>query len=257
MKFAALALALISMVGLSSCLDGSGNSTGTVYSIMKVNQTYGSVYFTTPGSDVKYVPSNALNLTTNSALAWVYGEYNSDEISATSKQIPLANVKCDPLKEISVGDEASNQLVSCEIPDDVVTDQKVMFWGTTNDYCVVAMYYYVQLANGKLETTEINKHNFYVYANPEEDLKDGVLTVHLRHTINGLSLGDKDIKDVYTSRVGSYMYFNMNYFKHLTGTDGKGVSKIKIAYQKTSTVTLNPTVAETVSEEFSLNKANN
>lgn len=249
MKFAALALALVSMVGLSSCLNGSGDNVNTVSGFMKVNKTYGTIYFTAPDSDIKFVPATTLNLTSNSALAYVYGEYNSDEVSATTKQISLSNVQCQPLQEISVGDEQSERLVSCELTD--ATAGTV--WGSANKYFIVAMYYYVQLSStGQVEEAELNKHRFYAYADPSEDLKDGILTVHLRHTIDGLSLGDKKIEDVYTQRAGAYLYFDLSLFASMTGDDGKAVSKIKIAYQKTSTVTLNPTVDETLSNEFAL-----
>lgn len=250
MKFAALAFALVSMLGLSSCLNGNGDNTGYVRSIMKVNSTFGSVYFTAPGSDVKYVPATEVKLTSNSALAWVYGEYNSDQITTETKQVSLANVQYDPLQEINVGDEESQQLVSCEMTD--ATGGAV--WGPNNEYFIVALYYNVQLSSaGQVEEAELKKHRFYVYADPAEDLKDGVLTVHLRHTIDGLSLGDKKIEEVYTQRVGAYLYFDLSWFTNMSGNDGKSVSKIKVAYQKTTTVALNPTVDETLSNEFALN----
>lgn len=223
-NFMVLALAILSMVGFTSCLNNNGNQSSSAYAFLEVESYMGSVSYY-DASGIRVIPSTKPTVDPTSKLIFAYMEYNSEDLNETKKTLTVSNFQYSNMTSIATGYEApASSTVSCSVTS------APMIWGE-NKYCIIPISFYLKDSTAD----ELKKHNFIVYADAEKDLSsDGVLTIHLRQTIEDLSTSVPNgtpANQVYTTAGTNTMFFSLTQFASMSNADGVTPKKIKIAYQ--------------------------
>lgn len=229
-NFIMFGLALLSVLGFSSCMNGSNDSTGTAYVFLEVDKYMDYVSYTDP-SGLKILPSPTPTTDPTSKLIFAYMEYDSNAVTEGMKQLQVTNFAYSNLTEIEdVYSAPTESTVTCAV------SAAGAIWGSgdrKNKYCILPMTFYVK----ENKADELNKHRFVAYADGANDFSDGVLTIHLRHTVEGLEgfvPEGTTAGSVFTTAVPCNMFFNLrNLLSSVTNGEGNAVDvkKIKIAYQ--------------------------
>lgn len=230
MKFYALGLALLSMVGFTSCLNSNDTGSRSMYAYLEVSNYLGVVTYTDV-SGVQIIPSTTPTTTPTSKLIYAYMEYDQSNVSTNMTSLKVNNFNYANLTEAVVGGQAPSQPgVTCLLNSSPAVYGK-------NKYLIFPITFNMKASTETDQATELKSHQFYAYADPETDLQGEVLTIHLRQVIDDLdsSLGDKSIGQVYTNSKTLIMYFSLNQFAQMSNSTGSTPSKIRLAYQQSST----------------------
>lgn len=87
-KLAVVFAALLTLVGFSSCLNSEDDGIRQYYGYMEVNPGFTSVTFSTPDG-VEFVPSKSVTSSSNSKLAFIYCQYNANDLTTDSKKLSV------------------------------------------------------------------------------------------------------------------------------------------------------------------------
>ncbi len=228
MKFFALGLALLSMVGFTSCLNSNDTGSRSMYAYLEVNNYLGVVTYTDV-SGVQIIPSTTPTTTPTSKLIYAYMEYDQSSVSTNMTSLKVNNFNYANLTEATAGEQPSLSGVTCLLGSSPAVYGK-------NKYLIFPITFNMKASSETDQATELNSHKFYAYANPETDLQGDVLTIHLRQTIDGLdsSLDGKSIGQVYTNSKTLIMYFSLTQFAQMSNSNGTAPTKIRLAYQQSS-----------------------
>lgn len=232
LKTLTLGLALLSMMGLSSCLNSSNDGTSSLYSFLKVVNVYGSVYFTDAGG-TRVQPATSLTTNPTSELVYAYMEYNTADLTEGASSITVSNFQYANLPQAQVAYVAPTEPgITCSLTSDAC-----MVWGD-NEYFIFSATYYIKSVTSSEQTAELAKHQFYVYTNPETDMSGNTLTVHLRQVVPDLSteLDGKELRNVYTQSCQNVVFFRLKDLLTDVNSSGYTPTKIRIAYQQASSV---------------------
>ena len=101
-KFGVLAMALVSMLGFTSCLDSGDPGPQQVGGYMEVSSSfYGTTFLSDYG--VTFVPTQMLTSSPTSPVAYIYGTLPEDEVVTAETKSVNINLAQDPiyLREMS------------------------------------------------------------------------------------------------------------------------------------------------------------
>lgn len=214
-KLGVLAMALVSMLGFTSCLDGGETSNIKGFSgPLRVSNFMGLYTLYTPFGGV-LTPLNPDFLKgVNDYSQYTYAMYsvdydtqdeNSSELDVTvlsyfyvrdgivAEIAPSDTSKLAPVRDVSFKEFAANN------------DVRGMFYGV-NDV-LIPIYYYMRNVDedDKNEmNAEMAKHQFTLSYNPSEDFTASTMTLHLTHVVSDLEEGG-----TFTSNQGSVYHFNL------------------------------------------------
>lgn len=225
-KLLAMCMALAAMTGLSSCLSSNDSNTATY---LKVSQSFGTTSFYDAGG-TRIVPSNTLTTTPTSELVFARMKYDQSSVTSNMTSMTVSNFTYQDLTKVTYnGEQATDESA---MTMSLVSGYGV--WGKNEFFVLPVTYYYKPASSTDALKEELAKHKFYVYTNPETDLKSGVLTIHLRHVVEDLTteLGGKDAGQVYTQSGSNILYFRLSDI--LSDVQDGTITTIRIAYQTTS-----------------------
>lgn len=201
-KFTVLFTALMTVLGLSSCL-GDPDPYVTQTEIMKVNDYMGFYSFgSAAGYTVEPTNSNLLTEPFDNQYSWVTYKYDTRTLTQGSNKIQAEIQYLLPINEIqymsgSIESTASMHTVS----------SSVKFYDKTNVF-INLTYYYKDSEDNDVLKEELAKHNFYLYkatAEEDEDVNDNTMVLYLIHTVSDPDQnGERD--DVGTET----RHFNLN-----------------------------------------------
>lgn len=245
-KFGVLAMALVSMLGFTSCLDSGDPGPNQRYMCLRAKSgLFGGVTFEDP-SGFEYIPSNSMSLSApTSQLALVYFTYEAETLTQESKSVDVTLLQ-DPAYlniygALNTSVPASSETVSIyNLPTN-----NAFIWGY-NEYLVLSPLYY--LKNGTTSSDlkeELANHKLTVYYDSSEEVTNKTLPLHLRYQITGIDGTDEDWGTDYNN-VGytDYAYINLKSFvSQYKAVHGEEPEKVSIEFEKfgnTSIPTMNP-----------------
>lgn len=203
-KFAVLFTALVTMLGLSSCL-GDPDPYATDANFFKVASIFPVSFKDALG--IKLIPTNQNIFTTTNVdlngLALVQYRYDSRNVSQTTKEVDAEVLAFVPVKKIE-----SNQTIDVENNSPMKEVDRNYTFFDTKTLIVAVSYNYKKSSDQNAMVAELNKHRFYVV---EEEPKDGetvnekVLNLQLVHSVPDPE-ANKDRKD----EGNEYRYIDLN-----------------------------------------------
>lgn len=216
-KLGVLAMALVSMLGFTSCLDsGDVSNTSTGAGFFRVSNFMGIYTLQSPTggtlTPLNQSDMNGVNAYSNYTYAiysidWDTQDENSDNYDATMLQ--LSYVRDGGMMSVAPAESDANAPVK-----DVnfnafgTTGEEAvgMFFGV--DHVFLPIYYYCDKdldVNDKDEIEEeLAKHQFNLYYNADTDFTPTTMTLHLRHYIK-----DKDEDTDYTLSNVNFQHFDL------------------------------------------------
>ena len=216
-KLGVLAMALVSMLGFTSCLDGGETSNTTNwFGFFKVSNFMGLYTLQSPTGGIvnPLNPSIMEGATAHSnytyaiySIDWDTQEENSDNIDATILQ--LSYVRDGGVKSVAPTENDANAPVNdVNFTAFGATGESAvsMFFGV--DQVFLPIYYYCDKdldTNDKDEIEEeLSKHQFNLYYDANTDFTPTTMTLHLRHYIT-----DKDEDTDYTLKNVNFQHFDL------------------------------------------------
>lgn len=232
-KLSVWVMALVSMLGFTSCLDGgeSSNIAGGGYDIVRLNNYMGLHTFTTQYGAVLN-PLNASQVTTWPTTPFAYIGYTYEEQETTGNEVDVTLVGLAPVFEghalPTVPTEADANagvysLTSSSSP------QFVYAFYQLND-----MFLYVNFYMRKVDDDdaldEINTHQFNLYYNPTEDFDSSSMTLYLRHKVTDMTEDDK-----FEQLTACWQHFDLSAaLSSYKSTYNKEPSRIIISYEQST-----------------------
>lgn len=193
-KLSVWVMALVSMLGFTSCLDGgdSSNIAGGGYEIVKLNNFMGLHTFTTQfGAELN--PLNASQVTTWPTTPFAYIGYTYEEQETTGNEVDVTLTGLAPIFEGRVLPTS---------PTEVDANAGVYaLTSSTNPQFIYGFYqlndmflyvnFYMREVDEDDALDEINAHQFSLYYNPSEDFDGSSMTLYLRHRVTDIAEDDK------------------------------------------------------------------
>lgn len=199
-KLGVLAMALVSMLGFTSCLDGGEVSNiQPVQGFMRISNFMGLYTFSLQ-TGLTLTPINQSDVTgidKYSKYAWILATADGDTQDLTSMNWDVnvqgyVMVRDGEIKSQApvVGD--ANAPVSEVSYTYYGNEVRIMFYGLNDMF--LPIYYRLRDidADDKDEiNAELDKHQFTLYYDSTADFQNGTMTLHLRHNITDLKENDK------------------------------------------------------------------
>lgn len=181
-KFAVLFTAMMAVLGLSSCL-GDPDPYTTRTEIMRIDGFPGYYSFESAGNYVvSPTNSDALKGTFNyGGFAYVTYKFDTRTITQNTSKIEAEIQGLLPIGEIypNHGEMKSNAPMN-------TVSSSVQFYDKTNMF-INLTYYYEKTADSDKQSTELNKHKFYLIqdvAEEGEEVDNNTLTLNLVHVVD-------------------------------------------------------------------------
>lgn len=262
-KLAVVFAALLTMVGVSSCLNSEDDGIREWGGYFEVNNTYGSVNFVDP-TGIQLVPNKTIiDAPASSALAYINYQYKDEDMAQIeqTKKLPVTLLQ-DPiyLKRLDCS--------TTTLPEETKTvsiyslgERDALVWGN-NKYLILAPTILLKkgTTSENLSTELLNHRLTLYYLSAEGDEDANTLKLYLRYEISGIGGSSTDEADETESWASDYniQYTNVSYvnlqnvismYKSTHG--GKEPEKVIVEYEynnsnnSTSSV---PTIAKKQTE---------
>lgn len=221
--------ALMSVLGLTSCLNGDGDTSGVGQAWVKVSGFPGFYTFTT-ANGYTINPTNQSVLTSELGADYAYLIYQYDETSLVegSKEMNVALTGCMPIKTANAYSSVEQMdSLYANAPLSSVSEQTgPLFWDKENVFVPIS-YYITQTSDDTAKNTELNKHNFQIYYDVNGG-SDTELILKLRHNV-----ADPDNNSKRLVPVWEYKHFNLaQALNAFSMAKGRQPSTISIEYEK-------------------------
>lgn len=259
-KLGVLAMALVSMLGFTSCLDsGETSNTGYGTGFFRVNNYMGIYRLTSPTGGVVNPLNQSImegaNANSNYTFVAYTVDWDTQEESSESLDATIVNLWYVRDGEVTSAAPAESDAnapvrdVNFNAPYNLTGENATaMFFGVDNVF--LPIYYYCDKDLDTDDQDEINeelsKHQFTLYYDANTDFTPSAMTLHLRHYIT-----DKDDDSDYTLSNFNYQHFDLT--SPLDSYEQKyqtNPSRIIISFEKNS---MNGNYENASESEFSIN----
>ena len=219
-NFKVLLLAMVAMVGLSSCF-GEGDPTSTGQEFVRVDSYMGLITLkSAAGYEIK--PSNSMDVPKlNGPFAQVLYQYNRDEVTSTMTVLNAKILYAEDILQIPVLDENryEENAPMAGIMDGAAT--MVKFYDKNNIFLPLS-FYYKQSSDQTVQNNEVKSHHFELKQIENDSAVEDAVTLRLTHHVDDPSI-DGDRKSVGT------MYEHIDLSRVLAG---KKPTKLIIKYKR-------------------------
>lgn len=241
-KLGVLAMALVSMLGFTSCLDsGETSNTRTFTGPLRVSNFMGLYTLYTPFGGVltPLNPELLEGVNDYSQYTWAFYsvDYDTQDENAAELDVTVLSyfyVRDGIVAEIAPAEESKLAPVRDVNFDEFAynNDARGMFYGVSDLF--VPIYYYMRNVDtdDKDETNaELAKHQFTLSYNPSEDFNASTITLHLTHVVSDLEEGG-----TFTQSTGNIQHFNLaSPLETYEQTYNTNPSRIVISFEQNST----------------------
>lgn len=228
-RLAVFFAALISVLGLTSCLNGSNDGSGVGQAWVKVSGVAGFYTFkTADGYTINLTNPGSLTSDLGADYAYLIYQYDETSLVESSKEMNVALTGCMPIK-------TADAYMSVEQMDSVYANAPVssvseqtgpLFWDKENVFIPIS-YFITQTSDDTSKNTELNKHRFQIYYDINGGA-DNELILKLRHNV-----ADPDINNKRLVSIWEYKHFNLSTALNAFATaKGREPSSITIEYEK-------------------------
>ena len=230
-KLGVLAMALVSMLGFTSCLDGGETSnTGGGYDIVKVNNAFGYHTFTTQYG-ATLTPLNSSQVDTWPTTSFAYIGYSYEQEAVTEKG---ADISLFFLQRIPDGRVVPNAPTEADANAGIYSltssssPQFVYGFYQLNDLFLYINFFRRNVDKDKV-LEEVDAHQFALYYDPAKDFNSSSMTLYLRHTVK------MEEDDKFNTPVEDWRHFDLtSALSSYKATYGKEPTNIIISYEQSS-----------------------
>ena len=212
MKFLLVALMTVLMgMSVTSCLKGDDNNTVTMTVPVKYNYTS----FLMGDGVTKLVPNSELGVLSGTMYI-ISCQYDRSQVTNNTTSIPVTLIGNPVCIDPKSGESLTSQKIEPTNPLYTLDKQRSNLDYFDKNTIVLTMSYWVKVTGSTVEESEVNKHSFSLYYDPEE-IKEGDtrLTLHISHRINDT---DKVDRNNWTYAYRAYSISNALYqFKEKSG----------------------------------------
>lgn len=240
-KLAVVFAALLTLVGFSSCLNSEDDGIRQYYGYMEVNPGFTSVTFSTPDG-VEFVPSKSVTSSSNSKLAFIYCQYNANDLTTDSKKLSVTLLS-DPvyLKSLDYTGGSVLPAETSTVSLSSLGESDGGIWGF-NKYLILMPSYKVKKGTTQENlSSELTNHQLSVYYVPEnDDTNTNTLKLYLRYQIAGVgtSSTEENVDDTeswasdYTIQYSDAVYVTLsNFIARYQSAHGAEPEKITVEYE--------------------------
>ena len=240
-KLAVVFAALLTLVGFSSCLNSEDDGIRQYYGNMEVNPGFTYVTFSTPDG-VEFVPSKSVTSSSNSKLAFIYCQYNANDLTTDSKKLSVTLLS-DPvyLKSLDYTGGSVLPAETSTVSLSSLGESDGGIWGF-NKYLILMPSYKVKKGTTQENlSSELTNHQLSVYYVPEnDDTNTNTLKLYLRYQIAGVgtSSTEENVDDTeswasdYTIQYSDAVYVTLsNFIARYQSAHGAEPEKITVEYE--------------------------
>lgn len=234
-KLSVLAMALTTMLGFTSCLDnGDSDYGGGGYGAEIVrNSSYWGTHSFVNQYGAVYEPLNASQVTTwpSTEFSYIMYSYEAEEVTDTTDN--RINVTLMTLAAVNDGSVLARRPMDTDANAPVnyfaTGDGNAVAFYQLNDMILSINFFRRNVDNDEV-LEEIDKHQFSLYYNAEEDFTSSSMTFYLRHNVTDLQDDDN-----FNVTVSNLYHFNMaSAFAQYQQMFGKEPTRIVISYEQNS-----------------------
>lgn len=231
-KLGVLAMALVSMLGFTSCLDGGETSTtGGGYEIVKVNNFMGLHTFTTQYG-VTLTPLNTSQVETwpTTEFAYIGFTYEQEGVTENGIDVTLFGMQRIPdgrvIPNAPTEADANAGIYSLSSTSN---SQFVYGFYQLNDLFLY-MSFYIRNVEQDDMLDEIDTHQFSLYYDPAEDFTSSSMTLYLRHNVTNMAEDDQ-----FRTLVEDWRHFDLSpALSSYKAAYGKEPTNIIISYEQST-----------------------
>lgn len=231
-KLGVLAMALVSMLGFTSCLDGGNTSTtGGGYEIVKVNNFIGLHTFTTQYG-VTLTPLNSSQVETWPTTTFAYIGFTYEQEGVTEKGIDITLFGMQRILDGRVVPNAPTETdanAGISSLSSSSNSQFVYGFYQLNDLFLYMTFYRREVDKDDI-LDELDTHQFSLYYDPAKDFTSSSMTLYLRHNIT-----NKAEDDQFKTLVEDWRHFDLtSALSSYKATYGKEPTNIIISYEQST-----------------------
>ncbi|MDM8305045.1 MULTISPECIES: hypothetical protein [Bacteroidaceae] len=236
-KFGVLAMALVSMLGFTSCLDSGDPGPQQVGGYMEVSSSfYGTTFLSDYG--VTFVPTQMLTSSPTSSVAYIYGTLPEDEVVTAETKSVNINLAQDPiyLREMSP--------VLTSVPEKSQTVglyemRGCAIWGEYKYF--IYSFAYLLKKGTTTETVNTARDEFRInvyYDSNETGVAKGTLKLHIRCEAKGIDTSKENWGQEYTAGYLEDVFVRMDPIisQYKANNNGEYPKRIEVEYEKSSLV---------------------
>lgn len=256
MKLWVLASALVSVMGLSSCL-GNGKYDGTSQGMefVRVNKMYGVTLTNQYG--IELIPSSSELVENLDASKFTLAYYSYDASTVTAGQktvnVNLLGASSVPDGNGVIGRAPTKEDANVPVYSIGSSDNSSGsgFYKLEDMFLPVGFYTIPDMDATQLKN-ELAKHQFTLYYDAATDMTDGTLTLHLRHNLSDAS--DEETNKKRTRYAFSYFHFMIGQplSEYKAKYKNKTPDVIKIAYEQNQSGVNYPTSGSTQEQIYTI-----
>ena len=236
-KIGVLSMAMVSMLGFTSCLDSGDPGPQQIGGYMEVSSSfYGTTFLSDYG--VTFVPTQMLTSTPSSSVAYIYGTLPEDEVVTAETKSVNINLAQDPiyLREMSP--------VLTSVPEKSQTvglyDMRgCLLWGEYKYF--IYSFAYLLKKGTTTETLNTARDEFRInvyYDSNETGVAKGTLKLHIRCEANGIDTSKENWGQEYTAGYLEDVFVRMDPIisQYKANNNGEYPQRIEVEYEKSSLV---------------------
>ena len=233
-KLSVWVMALVSMLGFTSCLDGGEPSNiagGSNGEFVKLNNYLGLHTFTTQFG-AKLNPLNASQVTTWPTTPFAFISYTYEKQEMTGSEVDITLAGLGPVFEGRVlpttptETDANAGIYSLTSPS---SPQFVYGFYQLNDMFLCVNFYLRDVDNDET-LDEIAAHQFTLHYNPAEDFDGSSMTLYLRHKVTDIADDDK-----FSELTACWQHFDLSAaLSSYKATYNKEPNRIIISYEQST-----------------------
>ena len=231
-KLSVLCAAMMTMLGFTSCLDSDNSGTGVGYGaeFVRVENFMGSrTLINQYGGRMRPINASQVTSWPTTEFSYVMYSYDGEAVSDTTSNV--IDVTLMQLAQVNDGQ------VQARAPEEGDANAPVAGFvsGNTsaaffqlNDMFLYLSFFMRAADSNEEAVAELNKHQFSLYYNPEEDFTASSLKFYLRHKVT-----DLEEDDTFNTTAGIFAHFDMAAaFAQYKQMFDKDPSRIIISYEQ-------------------------
>lgn len=233
-KFGVLAMALISMLGFTSCLESSdpGPTQFGIYAKVSGGM-YGVTFIDAGGTTL--VPTQMITSTPTSSMALIYGTIAEDEVMDAETNSIEVTLMQDPIYLR----EMVSQLASAPAEEKTVGlyDMRCSVWGKYEYFIIESLYFLKKGTTQETTTTARNDFRINVYYDSNETgTSSGTLKLHVRCEPVGIDMSSEEWGKEYNVGYTEAVFVRADQIiaQYRANNGGEYPKRIEVEYEKSS-----------------------
>lgn len=233
-KLSVWVMALVSMLGFTSCLDSADPGPTSFGMYAKVSSgMYGITFIDAAGTTL--IPTQMVTSTPTSSMALIYGTIAEDEVMNTETNSIEVTLAQDPIYLR----EMTSQLTTAPAEDKTVGlyDMRCSVWGEYEYFVIESLYYLKKGTTQESSTTARNEFRLNVYYDSNETgAASGTLKLHLRCEPVGIDMSSEEWGKEYNVGYSEAIYVRANQViaQYRAKNGGEYPKRIEVEYEKSS-----------------------